>query len=175
VAAAAPRLYHAGAHRTPEDPAGAVDVHPRRNPISGELDGYDFAGPTRFDRLFTGIAVERPAWVAEYGTTGCEGISPEETFDRDYGRLLDRAYERALKCERPQQELSLVAHRQSLALPRDSLMRTSMRDAWSGVSNRDGVGRARLQGRPTSSSNASRSKPSTDLEPVEAERARAPG
>ncbi len=32
----------------------------RRNEVSGEIDGYDFEGPTRFDKLFTGIAVERP-------------------------------------------------------------------------------------------------------------------
>jgi hypothetical protein len=30
---------------------------PRVNPISGVVDGYDFEGPTRFDKLFTGIAV----------------------------------------------------------------------------------------------------------------------
>ena len=52
--------------------------------------GYDFAGPTRFDKLFTGIAVETPKWVKEHiGRTGAEDIDPEETWDADYGRLLD--------------------------------------------------------------------------------------
>ena len=37
-----------------------VTFTPRNNPVSGEPDGYDFEGPTRFDKLFTGIAVERP-------------------------------------------------------------------------------------------------------------------
>jgi hypothetical protein len=50
-------------------------------------------GPTRFDKLFTGIAVERPAWLVPGDITGCEDIGPEDTFDGDHGRLLDRAYE----------------------------------------------------------------------------------
>jgi hypothetical protein len=65
---------------------------PRTNPISGELDGYDFEGPTRFDRLFTGIAVETPKWVkAHTGPTGAEDIQPHDTYDSDYGEMLDRA------------------------------------------------------------------------------------
>ena len=67
---------------------GRLTFTPHVNPISGEIDGYDFAGPTRFDKLFTGIAVERPA--GEDCITGAEGIGPEDTFDGDYGRLLDR-------------------------------------------------------------------------------------
>ena len=55
-----------------------------------ELEGYDFVGPTRFDKLFSGIAVERPKYVAGHIPAGCEGIGPEDTFDGDYGRLLDR-------------------------------------------------------------------------------------
>jgi hypothetical protein len=70
---------------------GRLTFTPRRNPISGELDGYDFEGPTRFDKLFTGIAVERPAGL-DNAPLGCEGIGPEDTFDGDYGRLLERAY-----------------------------------------------------------------------------------
>ena len=77
---------------------GRLTFTPRLNPISGEPDGYDFSGPTRFDKLFTGIAVETPAWVKAYtGKTGCEDIDPEDTFDGDYGRLLDRAYEKSVK------------------------------------------------------------------------------
>jgi hypothetical protein len=37
---------------------GRLTFTPRVDPISGEADGYDFSGPTRFDKLFTGIAVE---------------------------------------------------------------------------------------------------------------------
>jgi hypothetical protein len=43
------------------------------------------------DKLFTGIAVERPAGVDE-GPLGSEGIGPEDTFDGDYGRLLEQVY-----------------------------------------------------------------------------------
>lgn len=53
-------------------------------------DGYTFEAPTRFDKLFTGIAVERPAFV-EANTRGANHIGPEDTFDGDYGRLLERA------------------------------------------------------------------------------------
>jgi hypothetical protein len=54
------------------------------------LDGYDFCGDTRFDKLFTGIAVETPKWVKESTSRErCEDIGPEDTFDGDYGRLLE--------------------------------------------------------------------------------------
>ncbi|MCU1381814.1 MAG: hypothetical protein JWL71_511 [Acidobacteria bacterium] len=73
---------------------GRLTFTPRVHVLTGEPDGYDFAGPTPFDKLFTGIAVETLPWVKEYtGRTGAEGIGPEDTFDGDYGRLLDRAYE----------------------------------------------------------------------------------
>ncbi len=49
--------------------------------------GYDFSGPTRFDKLFTGIVVERPKWIPE-SRVGTEHIGPSDTFDGDYGRLL---------------------------------------------------------------------------------------
>lgn len=75
---------------------GRLTFTPRLNPISGQPEGYDFRGPTRFDRLFTGIAVETPAWVPN-DRRGCENIDPEDTFDGDYGRLLDRAYEKSVK------------------------------------------------------------------------------
>ena len=71
---------------------GRLVFTPRVNPISNEVDGYDFRGPTRFDRLFTGIAVERPK--GEDVMTGAEGITAEDTFDGDDGRLLERAYEK---------------------------------------------------------------------------------
>ena len=52
---------------------------------SGE--GYTFEAETRFDKLFSGVVVERPAFI-EKGRDGTEHIGPEDTFDGDYGRLL---------------------------------------------------------------------------------------
>ena len=70
---------------------GRLTFTPRLNPLSGEPDGDDFAGPTRFDKLFTGIAVETPAWIkASSSRNGFEDTTPEDTFDGDYGRLLDQ-------------------------------------------------------------------------------------
>ena len=50
--------------------------------------GYDFSGPTRFDKLFTGIVAPRPAWmpVSDAGTTH---IGAADAFDADYERLLE--------------------------------------------------------------------------------------
>ena len=70
---------------------GRLTFTPHVNPISGEVDGYDFTGPTRFDKLFTGMACERPKWLVPGDVTGCEHIGPEETGEADYGRLLERA------------------------------------------------------------------------------------
>jgi hypothetical protein len=58
-------------------------------------EGYDFAAPTRFDKLFTGIAAPpAPAWLQADGMAGKDGIGPEDTHDGDYGRLLERASQR---------------------------------------------------------------------------------
>ena len=54
--------------------------------------GYDFSRPTRFDKLFTGIVVERPAFIMRGDTRGTEQIGPEDTFDADDGRLPDCTY-----------------------------------------------------------------------------------
>ena len=54
--------------------------------------GYTFEGPTRFDKLFAGIASPRPKSLDPNDLTGTEQIGPEDTFDGDYGRLLDRFY-----------------------------------------------------------------------------------
>jgi hypothetical protein len=72
---------------------GRLTFTPRVNELSGEVDGYEFEGPTRFDKLFSGLACERPSSLPLGDRTGCEDIGPEDTFDGDYGRLLDRAYE----------------------------------------------------------------------------------
>jgi len=56
-------------------------------------DGYDFVAPTRFDKLFRGIAVPaqpRPEWMPE--VTNSE-IGPDDMLDGDYGRLPERAIE----------------------------------------------------------------------------------
>jgi site-specific DNA recombinase len=53
--------------------------------------GYDFVAPTRFDKLFSGVAVARPAFVAEGDTRGIAHILPEDTPEADYGRLLEKA------------------------------------------------------------------------------------
>src|SRR6185436_3038770 len=37
---------------------GRITFTPRRNEFSDEIDGYEFEATTRFDQLFTGIAVE---------------------------------------------------------------------------------------------------------------------
>ena len=60
--------------------------------------GYDFSGPTRFDRLFTGMTcTPAPARFATGDRRGFEDTTPEDTFDGDYGRLLARAYEKSVK------------------------------------------------------------------------------
>jgi hypothetical protein len=53
--------------------------------------GYDFAAPTRFDKLFTGIVAPLPAWLEEGDVRGAENIGREDTMDGDYGRLLEAA------------------------------------------------------------------------------------
>jgi septal ring factor EnvC (AmiA/AmiB activator) len=54
--------------------------------------GYTFSAPTRFDKLFTGIATPRPAFIETGKLYGAENIRPDETLDADYGLLLERAY-----------------------------------------------------------------------------------
>jgi site-specific DNA recombinase len=59
-------------------------------------DGYTFEAPTRFDKLFSGVVVQRPTFIKE-GTAmfnderGSVPIGAEDTFDGDYGRLLEQA------------------------------------------------------------------------------------
>ena len=45
----------------------------------------------RFDKLFTGVTFKRPAALVVGDTTGCDGIGPEDTFDADYGAMLEKA------------------------------------------------------------------------------------
>jgi len=53
-----------------------------------EGGGYDYSCETRFDKLFTGIVVQRPSFVPEGSNVA---LSPEDTWDSDYGRILEDA------------------------------------------------------------------------------------
>ena len=76
---------------------GRLTFTPSRNEISGRIDGYEFEATTRFDQLFSGIAVERPANLDPHDLTGTEDIGTEThtgTGEADFGRQLERAYEK---------------------------------------------------------------------------------
>lgn len=68
-------------------------------------EGYDFVAETRFDKLFTGVAVglPLPPWVEfkDREAAGLGNIGPEDTLDADYGRLLERAAAKAAKLSDP--------------------------------------------------------------------------
>jgi DNA invertase Pin-like site-specific DNA recombinase len=57
-------------------------------PIGGS---YEFKAATRFAKLFAGMAMPRPKWLRDGDIRGTEHLTPEDTFDADYGRLLDGA------------------------------------------------------------------------------------
>jgi len=56
--------------------------------------GYEFSAETRFDRLFSGIAVQFPSYIDKNDNRGKECITPEDTLDADYERLLKRVQAR---------------------------------------------------------------------------------
>jgi site-specific DNA recombinase len=56
--------------------------------------GYDFEAQTRYDKLFSGVAVARPAFLKEGDVRGTEHLTVNDTNDQDYGRLLERAEKR---------------------------------------------------------------------------------
>ena len=58
-----------------------------------KYQGYEFEAPTRFDKLFLGVAVEIPADM-KVSYAGTEHIGPEDTCDADYGRLLEAVQNR---------------------------------------------------------------------------------
>ena len=64
---------------------------------TGDGAGYDFDTPTRFDKLFTGIVAPTPSWMAAEAAKGkptrrsLEHIGPADTWDGDYGKLLENA------------------------------------------------------------------------------------
>jgi hypothetical protein len=69
---------------------GRIVFTPRRDFISGDIDGYEYAAETRFDQLFEGIVVERPANLP-YDRTGLEDVEVDALpYDAEYGKLLDR-------------------------------------------------------------------------------------
>lgn len=62
-----------------------------------KLLGYTFEAPTRFDKLFQGIAVPRLAWIATGDLRCTEHLDIEDTMEGDFGRLLARAQQAALQ------------------------------------------------------------------------------
>jgi hypothetical protein len=54
-------------------------------------EGYTFEAPTRFDKLFSGVATPLPPFIRTGDERGTEHIQPEDTMDPDYGRLLENA------------------------------------------------------------------------------------
>jgi DNA invertase Pin-like site-specific DNA recombinase len=83
---------------------GRLTFTPVVNAKTGKVSGYRFTGPTRFDKLFTGIAVDPATWrtlLRGYPriSEGDIEIDPEMTPDADYGRLLNRAYEKSVKVD----------------------------------------------------------------------------
>jgi hypothetical protein len=72
----------------------------RLTPITGSSshsDSYRFEAETRFDRPFAGLSLPKaPAHVPKNGR-GTGHIGVEDTFDGDYGRLLEAAHARATK------------------------------------------------------------------------------
>jgi hypothetical protein len=83
VATALAELDDASAHRAAAHRAGSHRLHAASEPDQNEIDGYDFEAPTRFDRLFTGIGVERPKSLDPNDVSGTEDIGPGDTFDAD--------------------------------------------------------------------------------------------
>ena len=60
--------------------------------------GYTFEAPTRFDKLFAGVACPWPGGspqdLIDHAGEGCENIRLEDTLDFEYGRLLARVYQK---------------------------------------------------------------------------------
>ena len=87
-----------------------------------KFEGYEFEAPTRFDKLFLGVAVETKREVSDEGT---EHIGPEDTFDADYGRLLEAVQNRGkgLASHTPPTWSQIAAWLQSsryfIAIPRE--------------------------------------------------------
>jgi hypothetical protein len=63
--------------------------------------GYVFTAKTRFSKLFSGVAIPKPAWLRDGDVRGTEHLTAEDTLDADYGRLLERAEKRVLGVASP--------------------------------------------------------------------------
>lgn len=72
---------------TARPPRGRITFQPHPD------GSYTFEAPTRFDKLFSGIAAPVPAYIP-VGMQGTEHISAADTFDADCARLLARAQQR---------------------------------------------------------------------------------
>lgn len=84
-------------HHSSASGATARAGWPAHRRASAEGDGFNFTAPTRFDKLFSGAAVQVPAWMADYLAAHPVTEQPldrSETLDADYGRLLERACNR---------------------------------------------------------------------------------
>jgi hypothetical protein len=85
-------------------------------PSGGRLPGidapgrirYTFEAQTRYDKLFSGISVEPPPFIDLSDRSGRQNITPVDTFDADYSRLLAAAH-RTLSAWRARQDPSLLA------------------------------------------------------------------
>ncbi len=69
-------------------PCGAQRVLRGRITFTPKCGGYEFEAPTRFDKLFLGVAVEIST-KRKVSYKGTEYIGSADTFDADYGRLLE--------------------------------------------------------------------------------------
>jgi hypothetical protein len=72
--------------------SGRITFSPLTDELGLGQTGYDFSSPTRYDKLFTGVATPRPKDLNPNDRAGLEDIGPGDTqLESDYGRLLERA------------------------------------------------------------------------------------
>ncbi len=69
---------------------GRLTFTPQIDRHSGEMAGYNFEGPTRFDKLFSGIAISAPRHVDGQAPNTSGPRTPSRATTG--GRLLDRFY-----------------------------------------------------------------------------------
>jgi hypothetical protein len=71
-------------------------------------NGCVFTPKTWFSKRFAGVAGPRAKWVADRDLRGAEDLTPEDTNDADYGRLLERAEEREVRVKSPSRSVQPV-------------------------------------------------------------------
>jgi hypothetical protein len=106
---------------------GRIKFTLRQNEVSDEVDGYAFEAVTRFDRLFTGIAVERPRNLDPMDRTGLDDIRPEDTMDAEYSQVLEQAYRQSSVVGSVPNGCARSVESRRLARPGDSGRRVSLR------------------------------------------------